>query len=94
MKDKSHKVRLATARKRLRKLKAIKFLGGKCKDCDEEHDPCVYDFHHVKGTKLMNPSSALTRAWTTAVRELKKCVLLCANCHRKRHFKEDEGDES
>ncbi|MEE8597958.1 MAG: hypothetical protein V3S69_00270 [Dehalococcoidales bacterium] len=56
--------------------------------CAGVFDRCVYDFHHV-GKKDMNPSQALSLSWERAKEELKKCVLLCSNCHRLRHFKED-----
>lgn len=69
------------------KLKAIEYLGGKCFDCGGSFPPYVYDFHHLDGeTKLDNPSRFLRGSWDLAVAELDKCVLLCANCHRGRHF--------
>lgn len=69
------------------KLKAIEYLGGKCFDCGGSFPPYVYDFHHLDGeTKLDNPSRFLRGNWDLAVAELDKCVLLCANCHRGRHF--------
>ncbi len=69
------------------KLRAIEYLGGKCADCKKEYPPYVYDFHHLDGsTKLDNPSRALRGDWEKAREELDKCVLLCSNCHRGRHF--------
>lgn len=88
------KLVLANERNRRLKDKAIKFMGGKCTDCEGKFHRCVYDFHHTDGMKEMNPSYALTMKWERAVKELEKCVLLCANCHRMRHFKEVEENES
>ena len=64
-------------------------FGGKCQDCSGVFPQYVYDFHHVNNDKDFSPSYALTMKWDKAEQELKKCVLLCANCHRIRHFKED-----
>lgn len=69
------------------KLKAINYKGGKCTDCHGSYPPCVYDFHHLDPTKKdIVPSGALRRRFETAKAELDKCVLLCANCHRIRHY--------
>lgn len=73
-------------RNKEKKLKAIEYLGGRCHDCEQQYEPCVYDFHHVDGTKEKNPSAALAGSFEKAKEELDKCVLLCANCHRLRHF--------
>lgn len=68
-----------------KKLLAIEYMGGKCVDCEQAYHPSVYDFHHIGG-KDMNPSQALKGSFESAKAELDKCVLLCANCHRVRHF--------
>jgi len=71
------------------KRKAIDYLGGKCADCEVVYPPYVYDFHHLDMTeKEYNPSALLsgTRNFEKAKPELDKCVLLCSNCHRIRHF--------
>ena len=69
------------------KLRAIEYLGGKCFDCGGNFPHYAYDFHHLDGeTKLDNPSRFLRGDWDSAVSELNKCILLCANCHRGRHF--------
>lgn len=86
--NKGHKRKVATDRVKSRKKRAVEMFGGKCQDCSGVFPQCVYDFHHVGG-KDMDPYVALTMSWDNAVKELEKCVLLCANCHRIRHFKED-----
>jgi hypothetical protein len=44
------------------------------------------DFHHVDRTGKIFPLDArhiVNLAWTRVVAEIRKCVLLCANCHRE-----------
>lgn len=68
--------------------KAINILGGKCKNCGNcDHD--VLTFHHKNpNTKKFNLCSHWHRAWITILKKIKKCILLCANCHMKLHRKE------
>jgi len=59
-------------------------MNNPCKDCGEE-DPVVLEFDHIKGNKLANISKMLDRfPWKEIIRELKKCDVVCANCHRRR----------
>ena len=70
------------------KAKAVEEMGGCCQDCGGVFHQSVYDFHHLDpSTKDANPSKLLKSK--KGREELKKCILLCANCHRLRHFKED-----
>lgn len=69
------------------KRKAIEYMGGCCSDCGKTFPDSVYDFHHLDmTTKEGNPSKLLSGNWEKAKEELSKCVLLCSNCHRIRHF--------
>lgn len=87
--NRARRQQVANTANQLKKLQAIDYLGGKCHDCENTFQPCVYDFHHLDPSKKdVNPSKALTRKnWKS---ELDKCILLCANCHRIRHFVNDE----
>ncbi len=70
------------------KRKCIALLGGKCEDCGLEDDcPSVYDFHHTDPTKKEANINSLIRKrrWAPIEAELKKCQLLCSNCHRRKH---------
>lgn len=70
------------------KQKAIEYLGGKCADCGIVDDPCIYDFHHVDPSKKeLAFGTRGGKTFEKLKKELDKCVLLCANCHRKRHSK-------
>lgn len=74
------------ARLKENKLKAILYKGGKCTDCGGVFIPEVFDFHHLNPSeKELKPSWLRYYTWEKAAKELDKCILLCANCHRIRH---------
>ena len=56
-----------------------------CCECGERH-PASLCFHHHKTNKLFNIGSATHYKWATIVEELKKCFVLCHNCHAKHHY--------
>lgn len=78
---------LASERRRNKKLKAIARLGGKCSHCNSIFHPAVYDFHHVDPTTKEIGTGQLMNATEERLnKELDKCILLCANCHRIEHW--------
>ena len=56
-------------------------------DCGES-DPIVLDFDHSKGRRKRAAIADLVRGgalrWGTILREIEKCEVRCANCHRRR----------
>lgn len=54
-----------------------------CKVCGEKEIACL-DFHHL-GDKDVTVSSMLGWNDDRVKEEIAKCVVLCANCHRKHH---------
>lgn len=73
-------------RRRETKISIVEYLGGKCTDCGLIDDPCVYDCHHLDPNKKDFSPSKQNKKFDSIKNELDKCVLLCANCHRKRHW--------
>lgn len=71
-------------RKKL-KIQAIEYKGGKCTRCGLKDDPCVYDFHHLNPKEKEFSLGKRNLSFDKIKDELDKCVLLCANCHRKEH---------
>lgn len=79
-------------KKRERKLWAIEYLGGSCKRCELKFHPAVYEFHHLNPLeKDRDPSKMMSLSLERLTKELDKCELLCANCHRLTHH---EGEYS
>ena len=58
-----------------------------CTDCKKYYPSYVMDFDHVIGLKINNISVLVNQlAKNILIEELKKCEVVCANCHRERTF--------
>lgn len=72
----------------LTELEAVQAFGGRCVRCG--YDKCLgaLEFHHLDPFKK-DPQFKTMNAWPykRKKKELKKCELLCANCHREKHYK-------
>lgn len=66
------------------KERAVAYLGGRCVICGYDACPSAFDFHHVDPAEKDFVVSSKS-SWEAIEPELKKCVLLCANCHREVH---------
>ena len=56
-----------------------------CKLCNETYAQCL-ELHHLDPTeKDFDPADGAVKSWETFMKEAAKCVVLCANCHRKVH---------
>lgn len=65
-------------------MRRYKTLCG-CRFCDED-EAVALDLHHLDpNEKDLNPSTAIGCSTSTLKREIRKCIVLCANCHRKVH---------
>lgn len=68
------------------KLICIQTLGGKCSSCG--YDKCMdaLEFHHTNPNEK-DENFNTWQHWSLDRRldEIKKCILLCANCHREIH---------
>ena len=71
------------------KKAAVAMLGGKCVRCPED-DFVVLEFHHLRD-KDFALGGVANKSWDVVKKELEKCELLCANCHRRHHS--DRGNE-
>ncbi len=71
------------------RIKLKNMLGGKCSICGYKKCSAALDFHHNKGKKEAHVSFLIKNdSKQKALKEIKKCILLCANCHREVHNKD------
>lgn len=61
-----------------------------CIDC-EEKDPVVLEFDHVNEDKKYAIGDMVWGSFSTKTiqKEMDKCEVRCANCHKKRHAKQN-----
>ena len=64
------------------KLDALK--GKPCTDCGKTFPSVAMDFDHVWGVKEIGIAQMWCWGWDKVEKELSKCELVCANCHRER----------
>ncbi|TSC94193.1 MAG: HNH endonuclease [Candidatus Berkelbacteria bacterium Licking1014_85] len=78
---------IAAVAKRRKKIKemAIEYKGGKCYFCGYNKYIGAFDFHHLQKKSFGLSTKGMTRSWDKTKKEIDKCLLLCANCHRELH---------
>ncbi|MCX6227341.1 MAG: HNH endonuclease signature motif containing protein [Bacteroidia bacterium] len=68
------------------KERAVEHFGGKCQECGYSKCLAALTFHHIDPTtKKWSPSRIMSYRWELVLKELEKCILLCANCHHEHH---------
>lgn len=79
---------LVNERRLKNKQKAISLLGGKCNKCGFSGCIDVFQFHHLNPKeKDQDMCKLFGKEWGNKIdAELKKCELLCANCHVIHHW--------
>ncbi len=80
-------IKAVSKRRKMIRQMSIQYLGGKCCFCGYHRCSGALDFHHIdESTKKFGLSQdGMTRSWEKTQQELKKCILVCANCHREIH---------
>lgn len=68
------------------KQKLVDHLGGKCVKCGFSKTLEALQFHHVDSReKDFQISGNYNRSFESLLTEVKKCILLCSNCHIEEH---------
>jgi hypothetical protein len=69
------------------KRRSVEFLGGRCIKCGYKACLAALDFHHRDPKKKdFQIGSRREMAFARLKKELRKCDLLCRNCHAEVHF--------
>lgn len=68
----------------------------RCEMCGENHPACLQFHHREKEEKNFTISNAVLRGTSikSLINEIKKCDVLCVNCHAKRHWRETHETDS
>jgi hypothetical protein len=74
-------------RRKLVKIKAVNYKGGKCLVCGYNRCIRALHFHHLDPSQkdFAISSDGSTRSWEEIRKELDKCIMLCGNCHSEKH---------
>ena len=85
--------RVTNAKKR-QKQKLVDYKGGKCEICG--YNKCIeaLDFHHLNPNEKDFGLSKKYISFEKAKKEVDKCILVCANCHREIHAKLNSEKEN
>ena len=91
------------SRERL-KHRILYVMGEKCQCCGYDKCSSALELHHINPKeKSFTISTNTNRGWNEVLTEIKKCTLVCANCHReieagliespKSSFNQDKANE-
>lgn len=71
------------------KQRIVEAFGGSCATCGYNKCIASLSLHHLNPLEKdfsFSKIRANPKSWTKIVEELRKCVLLCNNCHSEYHF--------
>jgi len=91
--NKEKVIAVSKASRAIGKAKWVDFKTSlKCTQCGFSHIAAL-DFHHTNPNEKENLVSKLVSSgcYAAAMEEVKKCVVLCANCHRVHHYEETKN---
>ena len=87
-KAENHRMNIMMRRDKHKK-QLVEYFGDECHDCKKSFPVCCYDFHHIDpSTKSFEIAPRLDGKIETIMEEVNKCIMVCSNCHRIRHYKE------
>jgi len=71
-----------------KKEELVKMMGGKCVKCGYNKSIYALSFHHLDPKNKhfdISLNGNIMKNWDKVVEEVKKCVILCLNCHAILH---------
>lgn len=79
-------------RRYMLKEKAVEYKGGKCSKCG--YNKCIdaLEFHHLDPLQkeFSIGQNGYANSWKHIQKELDKCIMVCANCHREIHSQKNK----
>jgi len=75
----------------------VEMRGSRCAVCNQKFETHQFDFHHVMPETKSFPltkTMMTSRSWQSVLEEANKCIMVCANCHRDIHEKEQTNEGS
>lgn len=80
-----YNIQAVSKRRRAIKALAIEYKGGKCQICGYSKYQGALELHHIdpKQKEFSISRRGHSRSWERVKREIEKCILVCANCHRE-----------
>jgi hypothetical protein len=88
IKDQPNTYHAQTIRGFKRKIYFVNLLGGKCEICGYNKNLSVFNFHHKNPNEKkfrLDMRSMSNKSFESLETEIKKCSLLCSNCHAELH---------
>ncbi len=81
----NYNIQAVSKRRRAIKALAIGYKGGRCQLCGYDKYQGALDLHHIdrKRKEFSISDKGHSRSWERVKKELDKCILVCANCHRE-----------
>lgn len=89
--DKLKSWKLHKRRIELRK-KALETKGSVCEKCHYNKYHGALHFHHLDPSEKSFTISSTSKPWAEIEEEIKKCILICSNCHAEAHYNQEEID--
>jgi len=68
------------------KIKLVEYKGGECEMCGYKKCIDALEFHHKNPNEKDFTISGKSWSFERLKKEVDKCILVCANCHREVHF--------
>ena len=70
------------------KMKLILSFGGKCCICGYDKCDSAFEFHHLDPSEKETSWGQFRgnpKKWEDIINEMKKCIMVCSNCHKEIH---------
>ena len=77
-----------------RKTELVNLTGGCCQSCGYKKNLGALEFHHINPKEKISELDVrilTNRKWSYILNEVKKCKLLCSNCHAEEHYPDLEN---